>query len=138
MTELLTLSASALAARIRDGRASSREIVDQHIDAIEKVNPTLNAVVATRYELARREADQADERVQKGGEELPPFHGVPCTIKESFELSEMPHTSGLPRRVGRLAEKDATAVARMRAAGFIPMGVTNTSELCMWMETNNR
>ncbi len=138
MNEFFELSARALAARISDGSASARDVVDAHIDAIERVNPTLNAVVATRYDEARREADEADDRVRRGEAGRGPFHGVPCTIKESFALSGMPHTSGLPRRVGRPAQGDATAVARMRSAGLIPLGVTNTSELCMWMETNNR
>src|SRR5207253_4609005 len=62
----------------------------------------------------------------------------PCTIKESIALTGMPHTAGLVARKGTLAGADAPTVARLRAAGAIPLGVTNTSELCMWMESNNR
>ena len=134
--ELLTLSGVALAARIRSGEVSSREVVAAHISKIESVNPRLNAVVADRFDAALKEADRADAR--RGEEGLGPLHGVPCTIKECFALTGMPNASGLVARRDIRAEADATAVARLRAAGAIPMGVTNTSELCMWMETSNR
>ena len=136
--QALTSSATALAKMIRDGQVSSRELVELHISQIERVNPTLNAVVAKRYEEARAEADRADElraRVSKG--KLAPFHGVPCTIKECFGLQGMPHSSGAVNRRGLIAYDDATAVSRLREAGAIPLGVTNTSELCLWMESNN-
>ena len=73
-----------------------------------------------------------------GAKPLPPFYGVPCTVKENFAVAGMPHTSGLVSRRGAPATCDATAVARLRAAGFIVLGVTNLSELCMWYETNNK
>jgi len=101
------------------------------------LNPVLNAVVRERFEEARVEARRADARRARG-EELPPLHGVPCTIKEAFALTGMPNTSGLLARKGFLATEDAAAVGRLRAAGAIPLGVTNVSELCMWLESNNR
>jgi fatty acid amide hydrolase 2 len=137
MPSLLTLSATKLAHLIRTREVTSREVVEAHILRIQRANPILNAVVVDRFAQARREADRADAKV-KAGEELPPLHGVPCTIKECFALVGMPQTAGLVARVGRLATEDATTVARLRAAGAIPLGVTNTSELCMWMESNNR
>lgn len=139
MDDVRLLSATRLAALIRSGAMSSREIVEAHIAQIERVNGTLNAVVSERFEQARAEADQADARRQRDdAASLPPFHGVPCTIKECFALAGMPNTSGLVRRRGVVADQDATAVARMRGAGAIPLGVTNTSELCMWIESSNR
>lgn len=136
--DLLQLSGVRLAALIRAGEISSREAVDAHIAQIERVNPTLNAVVAERYEEARAEAAAADDK-QARGEDLPPFHGVPCTIKECFAFEGMPNTAGLVTRVALgPAREDATAVARLRAAGVVPLGVTNTSELCMWLESNNK
>ncbi len=124
---------------IRRREVASREVVDAHIRQIEEVNPRLNAVVCTRFDDARREADDADRRIQSdGASELPPFFGVPCTIKECFALEGMPQTSGLVARKGQLATEDAITVGRLRAAGAIPLGVTNLSELCMWMESNNR
>jgi fatty acid amide hydrolase 2 len=138
--ELLTVSAVELARRIRAGEVTSRAVVEAHIARIEAVNPTLNAVVAKRYDEARAEADAADARVRAAGDpsSLPPFLGVPCTIKECFALGGMPQSSGLVARKDIIADFDATTVARLRVAGAIPLGVTNVSELCMWYETNNR
>ena len=137
MDELLTLSATALARRIRSGQLSSMEAVDAHIGRIQAVNGHLNAVVAERFAEARREALAAD-RLRASGAELPPFHGVPCTVKECFALEGMPQTGGLVARKGYLAPADAPAVSRLRAAGAVVLGVTNLSELCMWMESSNR
>ena len=97
----------------------------------------MNALAAERFDAALEEADAADERVRAGGE-LPPLLGVPCTIKESFAVAGMPNAAGLVGRRGVRAETDAPAVARLRAAGAIPIGVTNTSEATMWIESNNR
>jgi fatty acid amide hydrolase 2 len=138
LSPTLTLSATELARKIRSRELTSREIVEAHIERIRCVNPTVNAVVADRFDEARREADDADRRVAAGEDDLPPLHGVPCTIKECFRLSGMPNTAGLVARKGLVADGDAVGVARLRAAGAIPLGVTNTSELCMWYETNNR
>jgi len=133
-----TLSAVQLARAIRAGELTSLQAVEAHVERIEAVNPRINAVVGTRYEQARQEARRADARLaQEGPEQLPPLHGVPCTIKECFALTGMPQTAGLVSRRGYLPQRDATAVARLRAAGAIPLGVTNVSELCMWMETDN-
>lgn len=137
--ELLQLSGVALADRIRSGATTSRAVVDAHIERIEAVNPIVNAVVAERFDAARAEADAADARLRdEGVDGLPPFHGVPCSIKECFALEGMPISGGLVSRASVRATSDATAVARMREAGCIPLGVTNLSELCMWMESNNR
>src|SRR5262249_52315601 len=134
---LLRASATELASMIRRGEVTSRRVVEAHIAWIRRVNTALNAVVHPRFEHALREADDADEARLRGGN-LPVFHGVPCTIKESFQLTGMPNTGGLVARRGVIADSDATAVARLRAAGAIPLGVTNVSELCMWMESSNK
>ena len=139
MKRLLELSGTELAKLIRSGEVTSREVVETHIDRVEKVNPALNAVVSCRFQQARDEARRADELTRSTPlEELPPFHGVPCTIKESFAVEGMPNTSGLVARKNVVADTDATAVARLKKAGAIVLGVTNVSELCMWMESNNR
>jgi len=133
---LRTLSAARLAALIRDRRVTAREVTDAHLAHARAINPRLNAIVADRYQQARIEAHQADEQLASGVEPGP-LHGVPCTIKECFALTGMPHSSGLVARRDVYAIQDATGAARLRAAGAIPLGVTNVSELCMWMETNN-
>jgi fatty acid amide hydrolase 2 len=137
--DLCTLSAVRLAEMIRTREVSSREVVDAHIALAERVNPVLNAIVVSRFDDARREADAADARTARmSADELPPFHGVPCTIKECFSFTGMPNSAGLVRRKHVIAGSDATAVQRLRAAGAIPLGVTNVSELCLWMESTNR
>jgi len=139
MNPLLTQSATTLARRIRQREITSEQAVRAHIHRIRVVNPRLNLVVSDRFDAALDEARQADERLAvQGPDGLPPLHGVPCTIKEAFALSGMPNSAGLVSRRGVIAAQDATAVARLRAAGAIPLGVTNVSELCMWMESDNR
>ena len=133
-------SALELAGAIRAGELRSREVVEAHIELIERRNPAINAIVANRFDAARAEADATDERVAAAspGDDLGPLLGVPCTIKESFAVAGLPHTSGSLDRQHVIAEHTATAVARLVAAGAIPLGVTNTSELTMWIEAENR
>lgn len=136
---LLEKSAIELAAMIRNREISSLDAVEAHIAHAQHVNPTLNAIVVSRFDVAREEARKADEQLarSKKSTRLPPLHGVPCTIKECFALTGMPQSAGLLARKDYIADYDATAVARLRGAGAIPLGVTNISELCMWMESNN-
>ncbi|MCX5858531.1 MAG: amidase, partial [Proteobacteria bacterium] len=139
MESLLTLSGTRLAEMIRKREVTSAEVVETHIRYAQKVNPTLNAIIQDRFELARKEAREADEKVKTvPPEKLPPFHGVPCTIKECFALAGMPNTSGLLARKGVTAKDNAVTVSRLLSAGVIPLGVTNVPELCMWMETYNK
>lgn len=139
MEKLLTLSATMLAGLIRKKEVTSLEVVRTHIDHIKKVNPLINAVVKDRFGAALSEAEEADRKVREPPEEgLPPLHGVPFTVKESFMLAGMPNTSGLVARRDVVPDRDATVVARLRKSGAIPLGVTNVPELCMWMETDNR
>lgn len=139
MNTVLTMSATELAATIRRGEVTSEAVVTRHLDHLREVNPALNAVVRVRRDPAIREAREADRVLaERGPEGVGPLHGVPCTIKESFELEGMPQSAGLVSRRGRRSSRDAVTVQRLRAAGAIPLGVTNVSELLMWMESNNR
>jgi fatty acid amide hydrolase 2 len=135
---LCTLSATELAAKIRARRVTSEEAVSAHVARLRRVNPALNAVVRDRYDAALADARSADARIARGDTDLPPLFGVPCSIKESFAMAGMPNTAGLVSRRGRVVDEDAITVRRLREAGAIPLGVTNTSELCMWMESTNR
>jgi fatty acid amide hydrolase 2 len=133
-------SALELAAAIRSGEAGAREVVEAHIEAIERVNPRLNAVVVERFDAAREEADAADARIRAAadGEELPPLLGVPCTVKESIGLEGLAQCAGVVAARGRRSEAQATVAQRILDAGAIPLGLTNTSELTLWVETENR
>lgn len=141
--EILTWSAVDIAAAIRDGRLTALAALQAHLEYLDIVNPQLNAVVFERRDEALAEARAADERVrqareQGGLDDLPPLMGVPCTIKENFAFVGTPQASGLLARAHIVNDHDAPTVASLRAAGAIPMGVTNTSELCMWMESFNK
>lgn len=138
VNELHRCSALDLATMIRAGRVSSREVVESHIARVRRVNPRLNAMVCDRFDDARAEADAADARRAASPDDLPMLHGVPCTIKEAFSVTGMPWSAGLVSRRDLRATADAATVQRLRAAGAIVLGVTNTSELCMWMESVNR
>jgi fatty acid amide hydrolase 2 len=136
---LLTRSAIRLAAAIRAREVSSESVVTAHVERAVRTHDRIHAVVADRYGEAVAEARACDVRIRAGdASPLPPFFGVPCSIKECFALVGMPQSSGSVARRAFRATEDAPAVARLRRAGAIPIGVTNTSELCMWMETNNR
>jgi fatty acid amide hydrolase 2 len=118
---------------------TSREVVEIHISRIEEVNLSLNAVVCERFSQARDEADAADERLRHAGPDgLPPFHGVPCTVKENVALAGMPNSCGVVARKNVIADQDAPSVRRLRAAAAIPLGVTNVAELTAWIASVNR
>ncbi|MBK8326349.1 MAG: amidase [Moraxellaceae bacterium] len=137
---LLKQSAISLAADIKAKKISSRAVVEAHIAQIKCVNPRLNALIFDRFAQALREADQADALIAstKDINSLPPLLGVPCTIKDTFEFEGMPQAVGMVSRKDIYGQKDAYAVAVLRKAGAIPLGVTNTPELAMWYETYNR
>ncbi len=138
MTAPIQRSAVQLRDAIRTGELTSRQVVEAHIARIEQVNPAINAVVRTRYDLARREANAADARIAAGDTDLPPFLGVPATVKEQFQLAGFPQTAGLTARRDRIATRDATTVRRMRQAGFIFLGTTNVPEALTWYESYNK
>jgi len=136
VTDLLRMDALAIAARIRARDLSPVEVVEAHIARIEQVNPKINAVVWERFDLARSEARRA-EQVQMRARELPPLLGVPFTVKEMIALEGCPNAAGSWHRRHVFARHDATAVARLRAAGAIPLGVTNQPEMGLWTESDN-
>ncbi|XP_037116225.1 fatty-acid amide hydrolase 2-B [Syngnathus acus] len=140
---LLCVSATQLAGRIRRREVSSVEVVQAYVDRIQQVNPLVNAVVKDRFSAALQEAAQVDKLIDEepGGEEVLadrlPFLGVPLSVKGSFGLQGMPHNTGIVCMRGRVAAGDAPPVALLKRAGAIPLGVTNTSEGCMWLESHN-
>ncbi|XP_070710396.1 fatty-acid amide hydrolase 2-B [Pempheris klunzingeri] len=140
---LLLVPAMQLAKKIRRKEVSSVEVVQVYIDRIQEVNPLVNAVIKDRFDAALQEAAQVDKLIEEetGGEEVLedrlPLLGVPLSVKESYALQGMPHTTGLLSRRGVVSTVDAPPVALLKRAGAIPLGVTNTSELCMWSESNN-
>lgn len=135
MSELTFLSASELARRIRLGEVSAVEAVEAHLRRIEAVNPILNALVTPASDPLAQ-ARQADAALA-AGEKIGPFHGVPMTLKDSFDTAGIVSTWGTPGRRNFVPAQDATAYARMKAAGAILLGKTNTSEFTLSFYTNN-
>ena len=133
---LTLLSASELAARIRSGEVSSREVVEAHLARIAEVNPTINAVIFPMYDEARAAAASADA-AQARGDTLGPLHGVPITVKDQFLVKGTPTTWGLKHRRDHRAAADGPLVARLRAAGAIILGKTNIPQLLFYAEAAN-
>jgi len=133
---LLTGSARDIAQPIRAGRVSSESVVSACLKQIERVNHTLNAVVKLRAEEALADARRADDLVRRGGQ-LGPLHGVPMTIKDSFDTAGVVTTGGTKGRAAFVPAQDATVVARLKAAGAILLGKTNTPEFTLSIVTDN-
>jgi len=136
MNDLTFLSAVEMALRIRERTISPVELAEAHLAKIERLNPTLNAFVHVDAERVREEARVAEAAVMSG-KALGPLHGVPISIKGSLEVAGLRCESGTRLRAGLVAKKDAPLVARLRNAGAIVLGVTNTPELLMAWETDN-
>ena len=136
MSEINFLSAAQMAEQIRCRKFSPVELVEAHLAQIERLNPKLNAFVQVDAEGARQQAREAESFTKKG-KELGPLHGVPVSVKSSIEVAGLRCEAGSKLRAGEIARKDATLVARLRDAGAVVLGNTNTPEFLMAWETDN-
>ena len=137
MNEVLSYSGIAQARLIREGEISSAELVEAHLERIAEVNPRLNAVVEVLAEPAREGARAADVR-RAGGALLGPLDGVPFSIKDSIEVAGTSCSAGtLGFRNAPRSARDSTLVARLRAAGAIPIARTNLPDLLFAFESDN-
>lgn len=133
--ELHFAPVTSLVAAIQARTVSSSEVVEACLRRIEAVNPTLNAVV--------RLADDALEAARRADKDLGmgrlrgPLHGVPFTIKDSLDTAGLATTAGTSGWARRVPSRDSTVVARLRAAGGILLGKTNTPEFTWSNETEN-
>jgi len=125
-----------MASMVRERRISPVELVDAHFRQIAAHNPQINAFVVLLEEQARAAARRAEDAVMRG-DELGLLHGVPVTVKDSFDMMGLATLCGSKFRLGHRAAADATAVARMRAAGAIVVGKTNCPEFLSNYETDN-
>jgi len=128
--DVLSLSATQLAKLIHDKQVKAVDVVKLCYERIDKVNPKINAVVAMCKERALAEAAEADDWTARG-KSKGPLHGVPFTIKDSFDTAGVVSTGGTLGRKDYVPGKDATVVARVRAAGAILLGKTNTPEFTL-------
>jgi Asp-tRNA(Asn)/Glu-tRNA(Gln) amidotransferase A subunit family amidase len=136
MTEINFLSAARMAEQIRNQQLSPAEVIEAHLSQIERLNPKLNAFVQVDAEGARRRAKESQLAVRQG-KQLGPLHGVPVSIKSSIEIAGMRCEAGSKLRAGAVATQDAPLVARLKNAGAIVVGTTNTPEFLMAWETDN-
>ena len=136
MSDLTFLSAVSMAAQIRAKRISPVELIEAHLTKIERLNPSLNAYVDVSAERACHEARAAEQAVLNG-DTRGPLHGVPISIKSSLAVAGLRCETGSRLRAGHVPTHDAPLVARLRNAGAIILGVTNTPELLMAWETDN-
>ncbi|MGZ5971252.1 MAG: amidase, partial [Polyangiales bacterium] len=129
-------TATELARRIRDGESSAREVLDEHLARIERINPALNAIVTLDVERARIRAREADEALARG-ESWGPLHGVPFTLKDAHETAGVRTTVGLPAFAENIPTADGTVAARLKSAGAILLGKTNVPPMLMSARTDN-
>jgi amidase len=134
--ELWRSGAVELAARIAKREVSSVEVVEAHLARIDAVNGSLNAVTVILGEEARAAAASADRALAASGP-TGPFHGVPLTVKENIDVAGSATTQGVAALANAIAPVDAPVVARMRAAGAIPIGRTNAPDFGLRAHTDN-
>jgi amidase len=119
---------TGLGRAIRNGRLSSAEATEAHLQRIARINGPLNALVVVDRAGAMKAARAADRTRGRKGAKLGPLHGVPITIKEAFDVAGLATTSSHPPLKNNIAKSDASLVARLRAAGAVFLGKTNVPE----------
>jgi Asp-tRNA(Asn)/Glu-tRNA(Gln) amidotransferase A subunit family amidase len=136
MTDITFLPAMEMSRQVREKRTSPVELAEAHLAKIERLNPKLNAFVQVDPERVLRQARAAETAVMSS-QFLGPLHGVPISIKSSIEVAGMKCEAGTRLRAGLVATQDAPLVERLRRAGAVIIGVTNTPELLMAWGTDN-
>jgi amidase len=124
MTALHFQSAGAIAAAIRDGQLTARAALEHFLDRVDRLNGPINAIIHQDRQGARARADAADA-ARAAGAPLGPLHGVPMTVKESYQVRGTPTTFGIPQFRDNVTDRDALAVQRLTAAGANIFGKTN-------------
>jgi amidase len=137
MSDLVFEPAWRLAQRIAAREVSCEDLMRAHLDRIQSVNRAINAVVEVYAEEALATARRMDRQMPSDVAELPPFYGVPMTVKGAWDCAGFVNTGGTMGRKGFVSQHDATVIGRMRAAGMIPLGVTNLPEFSMAFESDN-
>jgi amidase len=135
MAELISKSVTELAVLIREHGVSPVEALQACLDRIDRLNPTLNAIVTLAPDAIEK-AKEAEAAIMRG-EPLGPLHGVPMTIKDTIETVGLRTTSGSALRSEFIPMRDAEAVARLKAAGAIILGKTNCAEMAMDYTADN-
>jgi amidase len=129
-------SAVEMAQLIRTKKLSAREALEEHLKQIDRVNPKVNAIVTLVAEMAAEAAAKADE-MQARGENLGPLHGLPVAYKDLLDTRGIRTTYGSPLFNDHVPTEDNLLVERMRRAGAITLGKTNTPEFGAGSQTFN-
>ena len=124
MDDIAFKTAAELAAMIQAKEVGSEELLDGYLERVTQFNPKLNALIVMDEERARQRAREADAALAKG-ETWGPLHGVPMTIKESYDVAGLPSTWGNAPLKDNVPSKDALSVQRLKAAGVVLFGKTN-------------
>lgn len=137
MTDLVWQSASEQAALCSAGEVSAVELVEAHLRRIEEVNPALNAIVTLVPERALAKAAALDARRVRDGRAVGPLHGLPVAIKDLVATAGIRTTRGSPLHAADVPEADDLLVTRLRGAGAVVIGKTNTPEFGAGSHTFN-
>jgi len=136
MSEICFMQATELARRIRAGELSAREVMEAHLAQIDRINPKVNAIVTLLPEQAMEQAAAADEALARG-EEVGPLHGLPIAYKDLTPTQGIRTTFGSPIYADFVPDHDALIVERLKNAGAITIGKTNTPEFGAGSQTYN-
>ncbi len=134
--DICFMSAYEMAEKIKTQELTSLEITETIIERIEKTNPIINAYCTPTFDLARKMAEKADEAVEKG-EKMGLLHGIPVSIKDETETKGIRTTFGSKMFENNIARKDEAVVRRLRDAGAVILGKTNTPAFGYKGETDN-
>ena len=124
MSETAFASATELARRIRTKEVGCVELLNFYFDRVDRFNPALNALIVQMRDDALERAKAADAALARG-ERWGPLHGVPMTVKESYDVAGTPTTWGAPQLKGNIAAADALSITRLKDAGVVIFGKTN-------------
>jgi amidase len=120
-------SATELARLLRDKKIGALELLELQLARVRRVNPTINSIVALDEEAARKQARRADEALA-AGKPLGPLHGLPMTLKDTFEVVGMPATAGIVALKDHMPQRDADIVTSLKQSGAVIFGKTNVPE----------
>lgn len=135
---LLALDAISIASLIKKRDITVEACITVFTEHIEEINKELNAVVEERFDEALQEAKELDAKIASVHLDHYPLYGVPISIKEAIDVKNMKTTGGLPQRKDIMKTEDAEVVEKLKNAGAIILGKTNTPALCFCQETDNK
>ncbi len=137
LNPVISLGAAQIARQIREGQTTPLEVVEAHIEQIERINPAICALVTATFEQARSDARRAGELLARRPATIPPLLGVPVTIKDALPVAGVRFTAGSTYYTNHIAPKDAEPVRRLKESGAIILGKTNCADMSGSTETHN-